>query len=500
MRWSGMDAVAGAFYYRIGGVYEGLGKYDEAFYWFKKALDGGTNQTHLFWYKTLFFAHALFIQINKPEKSLSMINTVIHKSPPLTSWEKMQVFSCKGECYEKLNKPRLANANYMSLLEIANNNPLADPYGELSYTYLDIASFFVAQKDLKKARLFLKQGLANLYDDPYANSNKYSLLFKIDSIRGKFRSALEIHILFKLYYDSLAAMDQRKKMDELTVKYAAEKKDQDIKLLKQQGIIQRAEIKENKIAKNIMIGGTILLLIIVGLLFSQFKLKQRTNREVKLKNIALQHLVTEKEYLLKEIHHRVKNNLQIMISLLNTQSKYLNNEEALLAFSESRQRMQAMSLIHQKLYQSENVAFVVMPEYIGELIEYLKNSSLVSNKIRFELDIDPIDLDISQAIPIGLVINEAVTNCIKHAFDNRSDCRICINMKGKENDNIYLEIADNGKGLLPEQNIAFSQSLGMRLICGLIEQIGGKLSILSENGLVLSTTFHQDLALKAIVV
>jgi two-component system, sensor histidine kinase PdtaS len=253
------------------------------------------------------------------------------------------------------------------------------------------------------------------------------VLYRIDSLEGNYKSALQTHIQYKLYYDSATSMDQRKKLDELSVKYAAEKKDQDIKFLKQREIAQHAELKQNKWTRDILIAGAGLLLIIVGLLFSQFMLKRRTNKEISKKNLVLEHLVKEKGWLLKEVHHRVKNNLHTVICLLESQAAYVEND-ALKAIENSRHRMYAMSLIHQKLYQSEDVKTIDMSLYLPEFIRYLEESFDSHHHVTFRLNIEPLKLGVSQAIPIALIINEAVTNAIKYAFPSKNKGIIEITM------------------------------------------------------------------------
>ena len=171
----------------------------------------------------------------------------------------------------------------------------------------------------------------------------------------------------------------------MKIAYATEQKDslikfkeQNIQLLTKQDQLQKSKLQQGAILRNISFAVVALLIIIMALLYNRYQLKQRTNRklesqqsEIAKQNLSLQHLVNEKEWLLKEIHHRVKNNLQIVMSLLNSQSAYIDNEPALTAIHDSQHRVHAMSLIHQKLYNSENVSSIDMSFYIRELVSYL---------------------------------------------------------------------------------------------------------------------------------
>jgi two-component system, sensor histidine kinase PdtaS len=490
LKWSGIAGIAAPFFYRAGAAYGSLGKKEDDLSWLKKGLETRKVENHLFWYKGLFQAHSLLIMMGRPGESLAMLDTITIKFPPVTLWEKIQIVSCIGECYENLHRSQLADNYYTKLIELANNNPLVDPYGELTGTYLLIAKYYVSQHDLPKARLFLEQANKKEKNDPETSALKYSLLFEIDSSEGYYKSALQNHIKYKLYYDSWTSIDQRKKMDELTIKYAAEKKDQDIKLLKQQGIVQQTELKQNKLTRNIMVAGTLLLLIIVGLLFSQFKLKQRTNAAMNKKNLALQHLVSEKEWLLKEVHHRVKNNLHTVISLLESQAAYLEND-ALKAIENSQHRIYAMSLIHQKLYQTEDVKTIDMSVYLPEFIRYLDESFDTHYRIKFQLNIEVINLGVSQAIPIALIINESVTNSIKYAFPQNRKGIIEITMH-KNADQIALIIADNGIGIDESLLNAPSKSLGLKLMKGLSGDINALIDIKNENGTKIKIVFNVD--------
>src|SRR5690606_4720811 len=143
---------------------------------------------------------------------------------------------------------------------------------------------------------------------------------------------------------------------------------------------------------------------------------QDQQQQINQKNQDLEQLLVEKERLLKEIHHRVKNNLQIVMSLLNSQVASLQDKAALSAIQDSQNRVQAMALIHQKLYQTEGVARIPMNAYIEEVVDYLQDSYALSRQVSFKLFIEPMELDVNLAVPLGLIINEAITNTFKYAF------------------------------------------------------------------------------------
>jgi len=200
---------------------------------------------------------------------------------------------------------------------------------------------------------------------------------------------------------------------------------------------------------------------------------------------------------MREIHHRVKNNLQIIASLLSAQSEFLLDRTALRAMADSQHRVKAMSLIHQKLYNSQNLSTVDMAEYIGDLVYYLRESHDLQRKVIFNLEIAKIRLDVSKAVPIGLILNEAITNAFKYAFLDGDDARMSICLTAVEN-LITLEVSDNGRGLPDEFNISQSKSFGMILMRGMAEDLEGNFLIKSDHGTIISVNFMNSAA-KALV-
>ncbi len=183
----------------------------------------------------------------------------------------------------------------------------------------------------------------------------------------------------------------------------------------------------------------------------------------------------EKEVLIQEIHHRVKNNLQVISSLLKLQSRYAKDEDTLTIFQESQNRIQAMSAIHEILYQSNNLASIPSKEYIETLVKNLSVSyGLRSEEIALTIDVQNIPLRIDDAISCGLIINELISNSIKHAFPERKEGTIEITLK-LLNKTVQLVVEDNGIGIPENLNIANSKSMGLRLIHFMVEELQGTL-------------------------
>jgi two-component sensor histidine kinase len=203
-------------------------------------------------------------------------------------------------------------------------------------------------------------------------------------------------------------------------------------------------------------------------------------------------LLTEKEWLLKEIHHRVKNNLQVVMSLLNSQAASLQDQSALAAIKESQHRVQAMALIHQKLYQSESVARIPMQSYINEVVAYLHDSYDPVQPVRFNLSVEPVELDVTLAVPLGLIINEAITNAFKYAFPDGRPGSITLSLHWLQQARYLLTIKDDGVGLPSNYDPSNSRSLGMTLMHGFSNQLGGELTITSPPGLTISLAFAEE--------
>ncbi len=182
----------------------------------------------------------------------------------------------------------------------------------------------------------------------------------------------------------------------------------------------------------------------------------------------------EKEVLLKEVHHRVKNNMQVVSSILNLQSSYVSDEYALTLLKESQNRIKTMAYIHESLYQNKSFTSVNFSEYVQTLVNNIIQSySYSKEKISLEVNIEKITLSLDSSIPVGLIINELVTNSIKHGFPGARRGKITLNLKC-ENNFVFLELKDNGIGFSSDIDFENSHSLGLQLVNTLIEQIDGR--------------------------
>jgi PAS domain S-box-containing protein len=214
---------------------------------------------------------------------------------------------------------------------------------------------------------------------------------------------------------------------------------------------------------------------------------ERKKAEEKLKTSLI-----EKEVLLREIHHRVKNNLQIISSLLNLQSRYVEDEPALDMFRESRNRVRSMALVHEKLYRSDDLSDVDFSAYVQSLSRHLFMSyKLDAKEIDLDLDVKDVFLDINTSVPCGLIINELVSNSIKHAFLGKDKGKIKVVMRPENDGRYLLMISDDGMGLPKDMDVTKTESLGLQLVSMLVEQLQGTLSLENKNGTSYEIVFEK---------
>lgn len=212
---------------------------------------------------------------------------------------------------------------------------------------------------------------------------------------------------------------------------------------------------------------------------------ERTKTEEQVRKNLL-----EKEVMLKEIHHRVKNNMNVITSLLHLQAKRIETkEQALAAFEESRNRIFSMALVHEQLYKSDDLSKIDMKNYIESISLKLKQNSTVDKHITTELKVNNIFLEVTHAIPCGLILNELLTNIYKHAFTDKKQGKIIISFKQPAENEYELIVKDNGKGLQEDIDFQNINTLGLQLVKLLTDQIGGSLHVHRNSGTTFTIRF-----------
>lgn len=215
----------------------------------------------------------------------------------------------------------------------------------------------------------------------------------------------------------------------------------------------------------------------------------------KQKEQAIAAALSEKEILLKEVYHRVKNNLQVITSLLNLQQRSLTEGAARSALKEAAERVRAMALVHEKLYRSEDLSSIALDEYIGDMCRQLGALAAAKERgIEIRTELDPVELGLEQAVPVGLLLNELISNCLKHGFPNGRTGEISIRLEhlAEPARHVRLEISDNGIGLPADLSIPTTVSLGLKLVTTLASQIDGIFKLESRNGTHASLVFSLE--------
>ena len=466
-------------------IYSDFEDHEKALYWLEKSImHESVNKAKRTWYRQFTLTSMDIAKTGRIQQALDFVLKITKEYPPMSMNDKMNVAHILGFCYHGLNQRDACEKQYAIMepyLDSLKNSAMEKSnifsgYMDLARRQLSLGHIGATEKYFRQARMFADSS------DIFSMTRIHWLQYKLDSSAGNYLKALNEYRLTEILDDSIYNLGKAKQFSELQIQYETETKDRNIELLEQKDKTQQATLRQSNTMKKVTLAGILVLLVITGLVYNQYRNKQKRNKEINEKNLALQQLVRDKEWLVKEIHHRVKNNFHIVSSLLEIQSSYLKNKEALSAIKESQHRIHSMSIIHQKLYQSETLSTIHMPEYIYELVEYLRESYSIREDIGFSLQIENIELNHASAITLGLILNEAITNAIKYAFAESEEGKIAISLTHISDSQILLSIADNGKGLPVDFKNHIGASMGMELLQGLTDDMGGSFSIENNNG------------------
>lgn len=483
----------GYFYSRLSHLYSTEGRQQESIGMAQKAIKRFVAERNPTLYNVLGNVVADMCGEGRWQESLDLVLDISKKiRAPSSFTDQFYYYNALCTCYTYLGKLDLAEL-YVKKMDSLETEAEAIR-GPLRRTTVNdqLAHIFLKRGQYGKAKAHFEKMLSTPSEEPRElniNLYAYQQLIHIDSVLGNDKAVISHYKKYTQLLDSNFKVTKIRQAEELQVLYETQEKEDQIALLNEQAILEKANLKQARLVKDLTLAGIAAVLIIAGLLYRQSQLRRKNNKVVTKKNVQLEQLLTDKEWLLKEIHHRVKNNLQIVMSLLNSQAVYINNDAAFSAIQDSKRRVYAMSLIHQKLYQSDNIASIAMAEYINELVNHAQDSLGTRNRIVFEQAIEPLDLDVSQAVPLGLIINECIVNAIKYAFPDGRKGVVSISLQHDGADQLLLNIADNGIGLPVDIDLMEHSSLGLELVQGLAKQLKGRFNMVNDKGLQITIRF-----------
>ena len=303
----------------------------------------------------------------------------------------------------------------------------------------------------------------------------YECLHQVYKETGQYEKSLNMYEQYILLRDSLRNEKNIKLTTQLEMQHVFDKEQE------KREILDREKKTRNAIIISALAGIAFSLFLMSYLIYRRLQLKRKSEKILAEKNQIISTSLKEKDVLLREIHHRVKNNLQVVSSLLSLQTKYINDPQIALAVKSGKDRVKAMSLIHQNLYQRENLTGIHVDEYFDKLISSLFNSyNIAPGKIKLIKDIEKLNLDVDTVVPLGLISNELITNALKYAFPNDASGEIKVSLK--EVDGLLcLKVEDNGVGMDPGLHTE-GDGFGFELIDAFKEKLDASMELKSENG------------------
>lgn len=335
------------------------------------------------------------------------------------------------------------------------------------------------QVDQAIADLERAAGLAAKYGYLLELEVCYHRLYQLAESNNRSGHAFAYFKQYKSIQDSIEVIDNQKMINELEVRYATQKKDEQI-------VVQGIELERQQLAKrNLLLIVCLLIMLALATLVFLYS-KYKANLALKEKKATIEKTLGEKELLLREIHHRVKNNLQVISSLLNLQSRYINDEKAIAAIKDGRNRVNSMSLIHQNLYLNESLTTIDLGLYLQKLSDSLFQSyNIDPSRIRLDTNVQQVRLDVDTLIPLGLILNELLSNALKHAFPDERAGEVLVRFE-ESGENYFLEVKDNGVGMDGKSPESLQESFGIQMVKAFTQKLKASVEFKTMNGVTAS--------------
>jgi two-component sensor histidine kinase len=419
-------------YNNVGMAYRRLNNYDSALYFFKESLKGKIKE-------------------GKPDRVAGTYSNI-------------------GDVYLENGDINKAEEYFTKAYNLYVVNKLQEG---ILFSYIDFSNLAVKRRQYKEAEALMLKGVAlarkiGIFD---LEVDLYKMLKNLYKSSNKLPLAMKYYDLYIAGKDSLAGENKLSEISRLEIEYEADKKERTITLLNQQKQIQETtlrlqdeELRNQNTINLTLIIGSVILIALLGISYYAYLLKKKSSQQ--------------KETHMRELHHRVKNNLQVLSSLLSLQSEKLTDPTAREAVKDGETRVKAMALIHRRLYNEAEISNINMQEYISELVKYLADVYGYTSE-KMVLSIDSVHIDIEQAIPIGLILNELVSNVFKYVFPGNPDALLEISFRKDTEGKLHLLVSDNG---ISQRTEISSDSFGIKLVQSLCKQLKAQLDVQHENG------------------
>ncbi|MEY8021038.1 histidine kinase dimerization/phosphoacceptor domain -containing protein [Muriicola sp. SD30] len=313
------------------------------------------------------------------------------------------------------------------------------------------------------------------FSDAFFLSEAYQNLGKAYAGSRNYKDAYHAFEVYDQLQKAVFTEEAAERMSQIQTELEVAEKESTIQL---QGI----QLKKQRVIQTLGMIVILLLFLYLLLIFKSVRRNKRSNEMLQLQN-------EEKEFLLKEIHHRVKNNLEIVSSLLTLQSEQISDEKVRNAMVKSQQRVHSMSMIHQKLYQGNSLSNIEMKDYFKNLGNHVINSYGMEDRVELECSMKPLSVDIDHAIPIGLIVNELLSNALKYAFPENRKGIIRVSLEQHESV-LHLEVSDNGVGKVMSEE-PDGTGFGTQLIELLTTQLDGEMKLVVDKGTMVSFDFQR---------
>jgi len=375
-------------------------------------------------------------------------------------------------------------------------NAINDRSGEISCLN-NIAKYYLDQNNLLEAKKSALKSLKRAKEIGFPSEIKAAaeILTTIYEKEGNWSQAYTMQKLYVKMQDSINSKSLQESILKQQTKYDVNKKEQEIKVLsvKNESLKKDREIQTLRNNKNRLAILLISIALLVTLLFIAFNAKwnekkkkiyillKKQKEEISLKN-------DEKTAMLKEIHHRVKNNLQIVNSLLKFQSREIKDKNVVAIFEKAQKRVVSMALLHEKMYNSEDLKHIDVKEYISLLIFDLVSTYSIGKKISLDIVVDNVHIGMRTLVPLGLIINEIITNSFKHAFIDTLEGTIKVHIRELKSGSYEMYIGDNGIGFTDKLK---PSKTGTKLINAFIKQLNGTTELLNQQGTMYKIIFEK---------